>query len=235
MQEPNAFQGQQNCANHPDLLRTLPESRISCRNDHRTKPPHPRRHPDQGGEPGGRPKLAGMPLYEPLHRRGAGPSTQLPRRSAKETFFPALRGHPVLSRRKGRRSSVKDIDPSRFPRDGAGRRAPLRRRPPSRSWTRSSPGTTRTSSTWSGAGKPPSSAWPAPAPTMPVSAPRSGSSPAETKGSDLFLTPLEGGGYACEASPTKGKRSSTAHQELFAEPAAAKPLPLAAPRTEDST
>ncbi len=38
-----------------------------------------------------------------------------------------------------------------------------------------------------------------------------GLSPADTKGSDLFLTPLEGGGYACETCSDKGEELIARH------------------------
>jgi formate hydrogenlyase subunit 6/NADH:ubiquinone oxidoreductase subunit I len=59
-----------------------------------------------------------------------------------------------------------------------------------------------------------------------------GLSPDETKGSDLFLTPLEDGGYACATCSDKGEALITAHKELFSETTSAAPLPLAQPYGE---
>lgn len=55
-----------------------------------------------------------------------------------------------------------------------------------------------------------------------------GLSPGETRGSDLFLTPLEGGGYTCEVLTDKGVQFMARHAALFSE-GGKKPLPLAAP------
>src|SRR5512133_1337332 len=55
-----------------------------------------------------------------------------------------------------------------------------------------------------------------------------GLSPDATKGSDLFLTPLEGGGYACESCSEKGEALINSHNNLFTEPTKAKAIPLAA-------
>ena len=59
-----------------------------------------------------------------------------------------------------------------------------------------------------------------------------GLSPAETRGSDLFLTPLEGGGYGCQTYSEKGEALINRHPELFSEPSGSKALPLAEPQTE---
>ena len=55
-----------------------------------------------------------------------------------------------------------------------------------------------------------------------------GLAPDARQGSDLFLTPLEGGSFAAEALTDKGEALVTAHAQLFVEGNAA-PLPLAAP------
>jgi ferredoxin len=59
-----------------------------------------------------------------------------------------------------------------------------------------------------------------------------GYSPAESKGSDLFLTPLQGGGFGVEVLTEKGESLFTAHAALFAEAATITALPLAAPAME---
>lgn len=58
-----------------------------------------------------------------------------------------------------------------------------------------------------------------------------GISPAETRGSDLFLTPLKEGGYACQVVTAKGEALVDRHGKLFADAAAATPQPLAEPAT----
>ena len=59
-----------------------------------------------------------------------------------------------------------------------------------------------------------------------------GLSPADSRGSDLFLLPLEGGGYRCQAITDKGTRLMGRFPELFTEEAGVgKPLPLAEPQT----
>ena len=57
-----------------------------------------------------------------------------------------------------------------------------------------------------------------------------GLSPAEARGSDLFLTPLKGGGYGCEIVTDKGRALVEAHAGLFAE-GSAQPEELAQPQT----
>jgi ferredoxin len=56
-----------------------------------------------------------------------------------------------------------------------------------------------------------------------------GLSPAATQGSDLFLTPLEGGGYACQVVSEKGKSLVDGHAGLFGEAANVREQPLAEP------
>ena len=59
-----------------------------------------------------------------------------------------------------------------------------------------------------------------------------GLSPADAKGSDLFLLPLEGGGYRCQAITDKGTRLMARHSGLFTEAEGSKPLPLAEPKMD---
>ncbi len=56
-----------------------------------------------------------------------------------------------------------------------------------------------------------------------------GLSPCATQGSDLFLTPVEGGGYACQFPTDKGEALLAKHPQLFGEKDNVKPLPLALP------
>ncbi|QSV46855.1 4Fe-4S dicluster domain-containing protein [Geobacter benzoatilyticus] len=55
-----------------------------------------------------------------------------------------------------------------------------------------------------------------------------GLSPADTRGSDLFLTPLKDGGYRCDAITGKGEALLAAHAALFAD-GDGTPAPLAEP------
>jgi ferredoxin len=55
-----------------------------------------------------------------------------------------------------------------------------------------------------------------------------GLSPESSSGSDLFLTPVNGGGYRCDAVTEKGRLFLERYASLFGE-GEAKPLPVAAP------
>ncbi len=56
-----------------------------------------------------------------------------------------------------------------------------------------------------------------------------GLSPTETKGSDLFLTPLVGGGYSCQSISDRGGELLANYPHLFSETASVTPLPPARP------
>jgi ferredoxin len=172
----------------------------------------------------------GIPLYEPLKSAAEMVTDQLPLRSAKEAFFPVC--EDIMSYEKeGQKVNLKDIDPAQFPEtvlvgvrpcDAAA--IPVldavfswdyhdeffleRRR---KTTIIGLACTTADDACFCTA---------------------LGLSPAETKGSDLFLTPLDGDGYACETYSEKGEALITSHRELFAEPNGSKTTPLAAPQTE---
>ena len=175
---------------------------------------------------------AGTPLYEPIASSGewAQQAAPLPRRSAKEAFFPLC--EDIMSYEKeGQQVNLKDIDPARFPETVLVGVRPcdaaaipvldavfswdyhdeffLERR--KKTTIIGLACTTADDACFCSA---------------------IGLSPSETKGSDLFLTPLEGGGYACESCSDKGEALITNHEKLFAEPTKAKTLPPAAPQTE---
>jgi sulfhydrogenase subunit beta (sulfur reductase) len=59
-----------------------------------------------------------------------------------------------------------------------------------------------------------------------------GLAPDARQGSDLFLTPLKGGGFACLAETEKGESLVAAHQALFSEGAAGEPVEFAGQSTE---
>lgn len=173
---------------------------------------------------------AGTPLYEPLSNSGEMITDQLPRRSAKEAFFPVC--EDIMSYEKqGQKVELQDIDPSRFPETVLVGVRPcdaaaipvldavfswdykdeffLERRKKTTivglACTTSDDACFCTSV---------------------------GLSPAEAKGSDLFLTPLEGGGYDCQTYSEKGEALIANHLELFTEPSACRALPLAQPQAE---
>ncbi|GAB7025074.1 4Fe-4S dicluster domain-containing protein [Geotalea toluenoxydans] len=56
-----------------------------------------------------------------------------------------------------------------------------------------------------------------------------GLSPQDSKGSDLFLTPLTEGGYACDGFTEKGKAFLGRYASLFDEQGETKPLPVSEP------
>jgi ferredoxin len=59
-----------------------------------------------------------------------------------------------------------------------------------------------------------------------------GLSPADSRGSDLFLLPLEGDSYRCQEISDKGKQLVARFPELFTEGNEGKPVPLAQPQME---
>ncbi len=59
-----------------------------------------------------------------------------------------------------------------------------------------------------------------------------GLSPADAKGSDLFLLPLEGGGYRCQIITGKGNLLVGRYPELFTEGEGTPPIPLAKPTAQ---
>lgn len=173
------------------------------------------------------PKAAGtMTLYEPLAAGEELNLAELPRRSAKETFFPLCETILTYERDKdGVR--VTDVDPGAVPEtlligarpcDAAA--APvldavfswdykdeffLKRREKTTiiglACTRADDACFCTAV---------------------------GLSPADTRGSDLFLTPLKDGGYRCDAITGKGEALLAAHAALFAD-GDGTPAPLAEP------
>lgn len=173
---------------------------------------------------------AGTPLYEPLKSSKEMIIDQLPRRSAKEAFFPLC--EDVMSYKKeGQKVTMKDVDPASFPEtvlvgvhpcDAAA--IPVldavfswdykdqffleRRR---KTTIVGFACTTADDACFCTA---------------------VGLSPAETKGSDLFLTPLDGGGYDCQSCSEKGEALISRHPELFAETTGSKTIPLAEPQAE---
>ena len=173
------------------------------------------------------PKATGtLTLYEPLAAGEELNLGELPRRSAKETFFPLCEN--ILTYEKGPGgTTVTDIDPARFPEtvligarpcDVAA--APVLDAVFSWDYQDEFFLERRRKTTIIGL-----------ACTKADDAcfcTAVGLSPADAKGSDLFLTPLTGGGYRCETVTDKGEALLAAHTSLFMDDAA-EPLPLAEP------
>jgi ferredoxin len=173
---------------------------------------------------------AGTPLYEPLSNSAEMVMDQLPRRSAKEAFFPVC--EDIMSYKKeGQQVSLTDIDPSRFPEtvmvgvrpcDAAA--IPVLDAVFSWDYKDEFFLERRRKTTIIGL-----------ACTTADDAcfcTAVGISPSGTKGSDLFLTPLEDGGYACEAFTEKGEALITGNSLLFSEATSSKSLPIAEPESE---
>jgi ferredoxin len=175
------------------------------------------------------PKETGsMILYAPLAKGENLILDLLPRRSAKETVFPLC--ETILTYKKSREGvTVTDVDPAGFPEtvligarpcDAAG--TPVL--DAVFSWDYDDPFflERRRKTTVIG-----------------IACTRAdeacfctavGLSPGDARGSDLFLTPLAGGGFRCTAQSAKGEALLAACSELFAEETVAAPLPLATPQ-----
>ena len=172
---------------------------------------------------------AGIPLYEPLTNAADMVIDQLPRRSAKEAFFPVC--EEIMSYEKeGQQVKLTDVDPARFPEtvlvgvrpcDAAA--IPVLDAVFSWDYKDEFFLERRRKTTIIGL-----------ACTTADDAcfcTAVGLSPAETKGSDLFLTPLVGG-YTCETYSEKGEALIAAHSDLFEAPNSSVSLPLATPQLE---
>jgi len=173
---------------------------------------------------------SGTPLYEPLKSGAEMVADQLPRRSSKEAFFPLC--EDIMSYAKeGQQVNLKDIDPSQFPETVlVGVRpcdaAAIPVLDAVFSWDYKDEFFLERRKKTTIIGLACTNADDA------CFCSAVGLSPGETKGSDLFLTPLEGGGYACETFSDKGEALISSHKELFSERTKAKALPLAEPQTE---
>lgn len=173
---------------------------------------------------------AGTPLYEPLTSSSEMVTNHLPRRSAKEAFFPVC--EDIMSYEKeGQKVTITDIDPARFPETVlVGVRpcdaAAIPVLDAVFSWDYKDEFFLERRRKTTIIGLACTTADDACFCTV------VGLSPAETRGSDLFLTPLAGGGYACESYSEKGEVLITGNSDLFAGPGNASPLPLATPHAE---
>jgi ferredoxin len=173
---------------------------------------------------------AGTPLYEPLAHSAEAVLDQLPRRSAKEAFFPVC--EDIMSYEKeGQKVTLTDVDPARFietvlvgVRSCDAVAIPVLDAVFSWDYKDEFFLERRRKTTVIGL-----------ACTVADDAcfcTAVGLSPAETRGSDLFLTPLVGGGYSCETYSDKGEALVAEYSTLFGEPAAAEPQPLAVPQVD---
>ncbi len=173
---------------------------------------------------------AGTPLYEPLTCSAEMVNDQLPRRSAKEAFFPLC--EEIMSYRKeGQQISMTDIDPARFPEtllvgvrpcDAAA--IPVLDAVFSWDYQDEFFLERRKKTTIIGMACSQSD--------DACFCSSVGLSPADSRGSDLFLTPLEGGGYSCQSCSEKGETLIANHRLLFSEAGNAPQLPLPSPRYE---
>lgn len=176
------------------------------------------------------PKLvAGTVLYEPLVNSGEIITDQLPRRSGKETFFPLCEDIMAYTK-AGQKIDLQDIDPSRFPdtvlvgvRPCDAAAVPVLDAVFSWDYQDEFFLERRKKTTIIGL-----------ACTTADDAcfcTAVGLGPDNPQGTDLFLTPVEGG-YLCETHSDKGDQVIADHQSLFTEPTGAAPLPLAQPQVD---
>jgi ferredoxin len=174
------------------------------------------------------PKQAGtMVLYEPLSAGSDLSLGVIPRRSAKEAFFPL--SEPLLSYTRDKDGvRVTDVDTSLFPETILVGALPCDAAAPRImdavfSWDYQDEFYLQRRRLTTIIGLACLSADDACFCTM------VGLSPTETRGSDLFLTPLNEGGYACQAVTDKGDALLLRFPQLFDAAAAGKPLPPAVP------
>jgi len=173
---------------------------------------------------------AGTVLYEPLADSTEMITDQLPRRSGKEAFFPLC--EDIVSYKKdGQKVTLTDIDPARFPEtflvgvrpcDAAA--IPVLDAVFSWDYKDQFFLERRKKTTVIGLA--------CTAADDACFCTAVGLSPDEKRGSDLFLSPLQGGGYLCETLTEKGEVLLTAYDELFSEGSSAEPLPFAVPDVE---
>jgi formate hydrogenlyase subunit 6/NADH:ubiquinone oxidoreductase subunit I len=173
---------------------------------------------------------SGTVLYEPLANAAEMIVDQLPRRSGKEAFFPLC--EDIVSYEKdGQKVTLTDIDPARFPETFlVGVRpcdaAAIPVLDAVFSWDYQDQFFLERRKKTTVIGLACTTADDACFCTA------IGLSPADKKGADLFLTPVEGGGYRCEATSEKGEKLLAAGSDLLSAGENLKPLPLAAPDVE---
>jgi len=177
------------------------------------------------------PKRAGaMTLYEPLTKGDELALDQLPRRSAKETFFPICEEILTYEKTDGK-MAVQDADTARFPETVLIGARPCDAAAPGIldavfSWDYKDEFYLERRNRTTIIGLACTRADDA------CFCSAVGLSPSETRGSDLFLTPLQGGGYAAEPLTEKGTLLLERHNRLFVDSGNVTPLPLAEPAME---
>jgi ferredoxin len=168
-----------------------------------------------------------LTLFEPLTRGEELELTQLPRRSGKETFFPLCENILSYEKKEGK-TTVHDVDLDQLPEtvligsrpcDAAA--APVLDAVFSWDYKDEFFLARREKTTVIGLAC--TSADDACFCTA------VGLSPADARGSDLFLLPLEGNSYRCQEITAKGSRLLARHPELLTEEEGGRPLPLAEP------
>jgi ferredoxin len=175
------------------------------------------------------PKRSGdMTLYEPLGKGEDLDLTELPRRSAKETFFPLCEDILSFAKKEGK-MTVKDVDLSRLPQTVLISSRPCDSAAPGIldavfSWDYNDEFflERRRKTTIIGIA--------CTAADDACFCTAVGFSPADSKGSDLFLFPLEGGGYSVETVSEKGEGLLKTHVQLFKDEQEARPMPVAEPQ-----
>ncbi len=174
------------------------------------------------------PKRAGeMTIYEPLASGSELTPGTLPRRSAKEAFFPL--SETILSFQKDRDGlKVDDVDTASFPETVLVGALPCDAAAPQVmdavfSWDYKDEFYLERRRRTTIIGLSCTSADDSCFCTL------VGLSPTDTKGSDLFLTPLAGGGYSCQAVTDRGEQLLAGYPELFTEAATVTPIPAAQP------
>ena len=168
-----------------------------------------------------------MVLYEPLSSASDLVLDELPRRSAKEAFFPVC--EDLLEYRKeGQQVTVQDIDPARFPatvlfgvRPCDAAAIPVLDAVFSWDYKDQFFLERRKKTTIIGL-----SCTTADDACFCTAV---GLAPNDPKGADLLFTPLEGGGFLAESHSDQGLAFLEAWQDRFSEPDGAAPLPLAQP------
>ncbi len=174
------------------------------------------------------PKRAGaMTLYEPLAKGDELALDQLPRRSSKETFFPICENILTYEKTDGK-MTVQDADTAGFPETVLIGARPCDAAAPGIldavfSWDFKDEFYLERRNRTTIIGLACITADDACFCTA------VGLSPSETKGSDLFLTPLEGGGYLCQPLTGKGGTLLAKYPGLLSNAGNARPLPLAEP------
>ena len=177
------------------------------------------------------PKQAGtMVLYEPLTAGNELTLGTLPRRSAKEAFFPV--SEAILSYEKSKDGvKIEDVNTKAFPETVLLGALPCDAAAPQIldavfSWDYKDEFFLERRRRTTIFGLACTSCDDACFCTM------VGLSPTETRGSDLFLTPLQGGGYGCEVVTEKGEALLARFPQLFEEKAEVKLVAPAAPEGE---